>query len=103
MLALAIALAASWMTPGYASNSSMLNALPQAAPGLELYNVKVTHGKRLTAGGRTRGYTLYVPEPVGNLKGGPYPLAVLIHGFLMTGAQQSNNAQGLAQRGFVVL
>jgi dienelactone hydrolase len=103
ILALVVALAASALTPGYASNSSMLNALPQASPGLQLYNVKVMHGKRVTAGGRTRGYTLYVPEPAGNLKAGPYPLAVLLHGFLMTGEQQSNNAQGLAQRGFVVL
>ncbi len=103
MQALIVALAALIITPGYASNSSMINALPQASPGLQLYEVKVTHGKRMTQGGRSRGYTLYVPKPVGNLKGGPYPLAVLIHGFLMTGEQQSNNAQGLAERGFIVL
>jgi hypothetical protein len=89
--------------PSIAGNKAILNVLPQAATGMQLYKVKVERGKRRTADGRERTYTLYTPQAPTGLPAGPYPLAVLIHGFLMTGEQQSNNAQALAERGFVVL
>src|SRR5205823_10127292 len=45
----------------------------------------------------------YIPEAKGSLAGGPYPFVVLIHGFIQTRLEQSNNARFLAERGFMVL
>ena len=77
--------------------------LSAGAEALKLYQVKVIHGERKAASGLNRTYALYVPQEVEGLPKHPFPLVVLIHGFLMTGAQQANNAENLAQRGFVVL
>ncbi len=64
--------------------------------------VKVIAGTRLTRGGTMQVYTLYMPEADSPMRP-PYPAVMLIHGFLMTGAQHRNNAQYLAEHGFLVL
>lgn len=69
----------------------------------ELYEVKTLTGHFHTKFGASRNYTLYVPQRNSLLPKAPYPLVVLVHGFLMTGRQHSNNARYFAQRGFVVL
>jgi hypothetical protein len=68
-----------------------------------LYKVKIERGQFRTASGATRNYYIYTPEATGNLPKGPFPFVVLIHGFLMTGHQQSNNAEYCAERGFIAM
>jgi Chlorophyllase enzyme len=75
--------------------------LPSIDP--ELYDVKTVSGRFRTKSGTTRTYTLYVPEKNSVLSTPPYPLVILLHGFLMTGHQHSNNAKFFAQKGFVAL
>ena len=75
-----------------------------AEPGV--YKVKTEYGTRCTRNGTMQAYTLYIPDTAGSdqAKGnGPFPTVVLIHGFLMTGEQHRNNAQYLAEHGFIVL
>lgn len=76
--------------------------LPAVVPGQNLYKVNIQRGKHRTKYGTNAEYTLYLPEKTGDLPGGPYPMVVLIHGFLMTGREQSHNAVYLAQRGIAV-
>jgi len=71
--------------------------------GSTLYKVKIEHGQFSTRSGAKRTYTLYVPEANSTLPGPPYPVVVLIHGFLMTGDQHKNNAQSFAERGFIAI
>ncbi len=92
------------------SASAVIAANNEAAPAEArlfdkntLYNFTVVHGKRCTASNAVREYTLYIPECSGHLPGPPYPTVVLIHGFLMSGKEHRNNAEYLAQRGFIVL
>jgi len=66
-----------------------------------LYKVRVEHGQFRTASGANRTYSLYIPESTKGLPAGPYPLVVLLHGFLMTGHQHSGNAQNFARHGFI--
>jgi poly(3-hydroxybutyrate) depolymerase len=73
-----------------------------ASSGLKLYGVETIRGKRKTPSGEERSYTLYVPKATDGLPKPPYPMVVLIHGFLMTGAQQATNAENLSERGFIV-
>ncbi len=82
-----------------------INAGPTNLPSLdpELYKVKIVSGKYYTKSGAARTYTLYMPEKNSLLQAPPYPLLVLIHGFLMTGHQHSNNAKYFAERGFIAL
>jgi hypothetical protein len=68
-----------------------------------LYKVKIERGEYRTTSGATRSYCLYIPEAAANLPKGPFPFVVLIHGFLMTGHQQSNNALYCAERGFIAM
>lgn len=68
-----------------------------------LFKVNVEHGQYSTATGGSRNYALYVPQASANLPKPPYPVAVLLHGFLMSGYQHSGNGQYLGQRGFIVL
>ena len=72
-----------------------------------LYKFKVESGLYRTASGASRTYDLYMPQGMpqaASASGGPpYPVVVLIHGFLMSGRQHSNNAQYFAQRGFIAL
>ena len=72
-------------------------------PDPELFEVKVLTGHFRTKSGTTRNYTLYVPQKNSLLPTPPYPMLVLVHGFLMTGHQHSGNAKYFAQRGFVTL
>lgn len=69
----------------------------------EICDVKIISGRFRTISGTNRTYTLYVPEKHSTSLTPPYPLVVLLHGFLMTGHQHSNNAKFFAQKGFVVL
>lgn len=71
--------------------------------GLKLFNIRIVRGRRRTESGARRSYTLYYPQPAANLPPAPHPLVELVHGFLMTSKEQSNNARVLAQRGFVVI
>jgi pimeloyl-ACP methyl ester carboxylesterase len=80
-----------------------LEAPRQSDPTPGLYKVKVEHGTRCTASGTMQAYTLYIPEGDESLPQGPYPTAMLIHGFLMTGEQHRNNAMNLAEHGFIVV
>src|SRR5271168_5204098 len=68
-----------------------------------LYKVKIERGEFRTASGASRNYCIYIPENAPNLPAGPYPFVVLIHGFLMTGHQQSNNAEYCAERGMIAM
>ncbi len=68
-----------------------------------LYSVKIEHGQRRTVSGANRSYVLYIPKPNSTLPGAPFPLVVMVHGFLMSSNQQGNTDLFLAQRGFVVL
>lgn len=68
-----------------------------------LYKVKIETGQYCTKYGGIRKYTLYIPETNSALPTPPFPVVVLIHGFLMTGFQHSNNAKYFAARGFVAL
>ncbi len=107
----ALALVLSLLLAGSVSVTSSLagraklasSEIPAATAPIQLYSVKIQRRKRKAASGLIRDYTLYIPEPKDGGNQGPYPLVVLIHGFLMTGAQQSANAMNLAERGFVVL
>ncbi len=83
-------------------NVSVDSSIMQA-PDNDIYNVKVLTGHLRTKSGTTRTYTLYLPEKSSVLPAAPYPLLVLVHGFLMTGHQHSGNAKYFAQRGFAVL
>jgi dienelactone hydrolase len=74
-----------------------------SAPEPETFKVKVETGTRCTNSGTMQGYTLYIPETGASGGQGPFPTVVLIHGFLMTGEQHKNNAQYLAEHGFIVL
>jgi poly(3-hydroxybutyrate) depolymerase len=69
----------------------------------QLYKVKIQTGRYHTASGATRRYALYLPQADGNLPEGHYPLVVLLHGFLMTGAQHRNNAAYFASHGIIAL
>lgn len=66
-----------------------------------LYKFRIERGQFRTASGAMRAYALYIPESTEGLPAGPYPLVVLLHGFLMTGHQQSGNAQNFARHGFI--
>lgn len=86
---------------------ALINVIP-STPVLqsidpELCDVKILSDRFRTKFGTTRTYTLYVPETNSALLTPPYPLVVLLHGFLMTGHQHSNNAKFFAQKGFVAL
>lgn len=68
-----------------------------------LYPVKVEVGRRRTISGALRSYTIYSPQPSSQLPHPPFPAVIMIHGFFMSGAQQSNNAKYMAERGIVVM
>jgi len=72
-------------------------------PESNLYSVKVEHGSHHTISGAKRSYVLYIPQTNSALPKGPFPVVVMVHGFLMSSNQQSNTCYFLAQRGFVVL
>ena len=80
-----------------------LEAPHKKTPTEGLYTVKIEHGTRCTASGTMQAYTLYIPEGGKHLPQGPFPTAMLIHGFLMTGEQHRNNAMNLAEHGFIVM
>ena len=106
-LALASLICLSLTTAQAEAKQTLLSEVEPSSQGTavqekELYKVRTEHGKRLAQSGKEREYSLYVPQAHDNLPVGPYPMVVLIHGFMMTGAQQSTNAQNLAERGFVV-
>lgn len=79
--------------------------LKNTVPESDVYKVKVEGGTRCTADGAIQQYTLYIPIPQPNSESpsGPFPGVVLLHGFLMTGDQHRNNAQYLAEHGFIVM
>lgn len=68
-----------------------------------LYTVRRIHGQRRTSSGTSRTYVLYIPGNRGSLPKQPYPLVVMVHGFLMSSNQQSSTCRYLAERGFAVL
>lgn len=72
-------------------------------PEPNLYGVKFERSKRSTVSGTKRSYVLYIPQAHGSLPKSPYPLVVMVHGFLMSSNQQSNTCRYLCERGFVVL
>ncbi len=72
-------------------------------PNSNLYSVRIIHGQRRTISGANRSYVLYIPKSNPKLPKQPYPLVVMVHGFLMSSNQQANTDLFLAQRGFVVL
>ncbi|HEY9756236.1 MAG TPA: hypothetical protein V6C97_13805 [Oculatellaceae cyanobacterium] len=80
-----------------------LEAPRRTTPTPGLYKVRVEHGTRCTAAGTMQAYTLYIPDGDATLPQGPFPTAMLIHGFLMTGEQHRNNAMNLAEHGFIVI
>ena len=53
--------------------------------------------------GAYRSFTLFVPQKDSVLPEPPFPVAVLIPGFLCSGAQMRNNAEYLVKRGFIVI
>jgi len=73
------------------------------SPTFNLYAVKRIHGRRRTASGSTRSYVLYIPQKSPSLPGPPYPLVVMVHGFLMSSNQQGSTDLYIAQRGIAVL
>ncbi len=77
------------------------SALPESAP--HLYKVKIERGHYRTISGGSRTYTLYLPQADATLPSGHYPVVVLLHGFLMTGAQHRNNADYFASHGVIAL
>jgi acetyl esterase/lipase len=79
-------------------------AKPSDALKLNLYDYKIERAKMRTASGAEKSYTVYYPvRGMDTLPPPPYPVVVLIHGFLMTGREQTNNAVYMAQRGFVIV
>jgi len=79
------------------------NQLDLYDPDPGLYKIKIMPGQLRTTSGIIRTYTLYLPQQSSGLPHPPFSLLVLIHGFLMSGRQHSNNAEYFAQRGFVVI
>ncbi len=73
----------------------------QSSPNL--YKVKIEHKQMRTTSGVPRSYILYVPEMTENLPAPPFPVVVLVHGFLMSSNQVTNNAKYFAERGFIVI
>lgn len=67
------------------------------------YKFDVIKGERRTARGAIRKYHLYVPKQEPGMAPPPYPVVVLLHGFMRTAKHMSRNAQYLAKRGIVVL
>ena len=82
-------------------NKSLATTAQTTQP--HLYPVKIEHGQRRTVSGTIRSYALYIPQLNSSLPGPPYPLVVMVHGFLMSSNEQKYNAQFLAQRGLIVL
>lgn len=95
------------MLPHAAVASTLVNNNDRQGQGTEeaasdhLYKFRIERGQFRTASGANRSYSLYIPESTAGLPAGPYPLVVLIHGFLMTGRQHSGNAENFAKHGFV--
>jgi pimeloyl-ACP methyl ester carboxylesterase len=69
----------------------------------ELFPVEIESGTRQTFTGDVVAYSLYIPQAKPELPAPPWPAVVLNHGFSRTKKTQANNANYLAQRGFVVL
>ena len=61
------------------------------------------HGQRRTSSGAIRSYILYIPQSKDSLPKPPYPVVVMVHGFLMSSIQQKYTCRFLAERGFIVL
>lgn len=81
----------------------IFNDVDQQQAAAHLYKVKIQRGHYRTASGGSRTYALYLPEADASLPSGHYPLVVLLHGFLMTGAQHRNNAEYFASHGIIAL
>lgn len=69
----------------------------------DLYTYKVVVAEHTSTSGRTREYTIYLPDAKPELSKPPFPAVIMAHGFLMTAKQQKENGQYFAQRGIVVI
>lgn len=69
----------------------------------KLFTVEIENGTRRTCTGDEVAYSLFIPQANPDLPAPPWPAVVLNHGFSRTKKTQADNANYLAQRGFVVL
>ncbi len=84
------------------SLANLINSPALGSSVHNLYNVKIEHGQRPSVSGTVRSYVLYIPQANSDLPKPPYPLVVMIHGFLMTANQQQFTSTYLAQHGIAV-
>lgn len=101
-LALLLSFSLSFPAQGTANQTSK-DWHSKEAPDAVLYNVKIVHGQRRTITGANRSYVLYIPQSNRNLSKAPYPVVLMIHGFLMSSNEQRHTSYYLAQRGIAVI
>jgi acetyl esterase/lipase len=94
---------ASASTPPGGSAAKVKQVLESKTESNELYSYKVTVSKHTSHSGRTREFTIYVPDINPNLPKPPFPTVLMAHGFLMTAKQQKENGEYFARRGMVVI
>jgi len=83
-----------------------INSSPPESNTHLFYDYAVEHKKLPSTDdlkGSYRSYTLFIPQRDSALPKPPFPVAVLIPGFLCSGAQMRNNAEYLVKRGFIVI
>jgi dienelactone hydrolase len=94
---------ASASTPAKGSVAKIKQVLESKTESSELYSYKVTVAKHTAQSGRTREFTIYVPDVNASLPKAPFPTVIMAHGFLMTAKQQRENGEYFARRGIVVI
>jgi acetyl esterase/lipase len=94
---------ASTSTPSKSSTAKVKQVLESKTESSDLYSYKVIVSKHTSHSGRTREFTIYVPDVNPNLPKPPFPTVLMAHGFLMTAKQQKENGEYFARRGMVVI
>ena len=69
----------------------------------QLFQVEIERGERVTSGGDTIGYDLFVPKPWADAPSPPWPGVVIIPGYGRDRNHHRKNAYFLAQAGMIVL
>lgn len=75
---------------------------PPVAAAESYFNFQVIKGQRRTCVGLMRRYDLYCPQSRSGEPKEPFPVVVLVHGFMRQSKHMRRNAEYLAQRGIAV-